>query len=283
MSTPATPAAAAEDFLRTFHDRTPGLAFPGVAVDAGPEDSTSYQALARRVLGARRVLDLGCANGALLELLAGQGADVLAGIDLSAAELAVARTRPALAHADLREGRAQRLPFGDGEFDAVVSHMALMLMGDIEQVVLEAARVLRPGGTLAVAVGGGPVEGDAMELFLSLARPWFQAASAERRMPRLGNRRSRSRAGLDEILQPAGFGPLTWEPITVDMGGSPAETWRALTIAYYEMSLLDQEQTERLRQEFLAQSAALLTPDGQLPCGTRINIATAVVAGPACG
>ncbi|WLQ35477.1 class I SAM-dependent methyltransferase [Streptomyces castrisilvae] len=274
-SRPAADATAAEDFLRTFHNRTPGLQSAGVEAARTPEGPTSYQVLAGHVAGARRVLDLGCADGALLELLAGQGAESLAGIDLSAGELALARRRPALAHADLREGRAQRLPFADASFDAVVSHMALMLMADVEQVAREAARVLVPGGKLAVTVGGGPVEGEAMELFLTLARPYFRAAPVERHMPRLGDRRCRTREGLDEILAPAGFAPVSWEPVTLDMGGTPAEVWESVTGVLYDMTVLDRDRTEELREEFIQSSAPLVTPEGRLPCGRRVVTVTA--------
>jgi ubiquinone/menaquinone biosynthesis C-methylase UbiE len=105
------------------------------------------------------------------------------------------------------------LPFPDTAFDAVVSHMAFMLMVDPEQVVAEVVRVLAPGGLLALAVGGGAVAGEAMERFLSLARSHFHVAATDgRRMPRLGHRGTRTRDGLDEILAPAGFAPewMSW-------------------------------------------------------------------------
>lgn len=88
----------------------------------------------------------------------------MVGIDLSERELARARTRPELADADLRLGRAQRLPFAEDSFDAVVSHMALMLVSEVDQVVAEAARVLRPGGRFAVVVGARDAPRSGFEL-----------------------------------------------------------------------------------------------------------------------
>jgi SAM-dependent methyltransferase len=277
-TTPETAAAAAraaEEFLRTFHDRIPGRQSAGVEAAPTRDGRTSHQVLAERVAGARRVLDLGCADGALLEVLAGQGAEVLAGIDLSEGELAFARRRPALADADLRQGRAQRLPFADDSFDAVVSHMALMLMSDVEQVVAEAARVLTPGGRLAVAVGGGPVPGEGVELFLTLARPYFDAAPPERRLPRLGDGRTRRREGLDGLLAPLGFAPLSWDQVVIGMDGTPSEVWSTLTWTYYDMEILDEEQVTELRAAFLDRAAELAGPDGRIPCGMRINVAAA--------
>jgi SAM-dependent methyltransferase len=210
-------------------------------------------------------------RGALLEVLAGRGARTLAGIDLSEAELALARQRPALTDADLRRGRAQELPFPDASFDAVVSHMAFMLMTDPDQVVTEAARVLAPSGLLAVAVGGGAAS-EAMELFLSLARPHFQTA-AGRRIPRLGNRKTRTPEGLSEILVPAGFAPVFWEPIVIDQSGPPEQVWQINVSAFYDIVVLDAGQLAQLREAFLASSSSLLV-GGRLPCRMRINIAT---------
>ncbi|SDM67241.1 class I SAM-dependent methyltransferase [Allokutzneria albata] len=257
-----------EEFLKAFHDNNPGQQSAGAEANPTAEGRTSYEEFADRVGTPERVLDLGCADGALLEVLAGRGAKTLAGVDLSEAELALARRRPALAKADLRQARAQELPFPDASFDAVVSHMAFMLMTDPERVAAEAARVLVPGGALSLAIGGGAVAAEAMELFLDLARPYFEAA--ERRMPRLGDRRTRTRDGLDEILSPAGFAPVTWDSIVLDLGGTAEHVWETNFSIFYDVVVLDEDQLAKLRREFLDAAG-----DGRIACGMRINIATA--------
>ncbi len=50
---------------------------------------------------------------------------------------------------------AQKIPLGDASADAVLCHMALMLMLPIEPVIGEIHRVLAPGGIFA-AVSGTP-------------------------------------------------------------------------------------------------------------------------------
>lgn len=267
-------AEAAEAFLRAHHDGRPGRQSVGVESAPLADGRTSYQALAAEVAGARRVLDLGCADGALLAVLAAAGATALAGIDLSTAELELARRRPALAGADLRQGRAQQLPFADASFDAVVSHMALMLMHDADQVAAEAARVLAPGGRLAMAVGGGAVPGGVGELFLALARPHFRAVPPERALPRLGDPRTRTREGLDALLGAAGFAPVTWSTVSLVRDGAPEDVWETLADSYYDTCALDPAQTEALRAEFLSRAADFADEAGQVPCGLRINIAT---------
>ncbi|GIG55780.1 hypothetical protein Lfu02_01520 [Longispora fulva] len=274
ITAPSAAATAAESYLRARHDLTPGLQSEGAELLLAADGRSSYRIMADTVAGARRVLDLGCADGWLLERLAEAGAETLAGIDLSEGELAFARRRPALAGADLRCGRAQQLPYADGSYDAVVSHMAFMLMSDVEQVVAEVARVLVPGGMFAVAVGGGAVKGEARDLFMTLARPLFRARSTESQVPELGDRRTRRREGLDEILVPHGFEPVSWEPVAVDRRGTPEQVWEMLAGMLYDMHDLGEEQVAQLHDRFMTDSQSLVAPDGILPCGMWINHAT---------
>jgi SAM-dependent methyltransferase len=99
-----------------------------------------------------RVLDIACGTGVVArEAIRRCGATgSVAGLDLGAGMIAVARRlAPGV---DFREGNALALPWPDAEFDAVVCQFGLMFFGDRERAVGEMARVLRPGGRLAVAV-----------------------------------------------------------------------------------------------------------------------------------
>ncbi|HWP07733.1 MAG TPA: methyltransferase domain-containing protein [Polyangiaceae bacterium] len=97
-----------------------------------------------------RILDLGCGNGKLTEVLAASGASVL-GVDASPEMLAEARaTYPALEFA-LERGEA--LPY-DAEFDAIFSNATLHWMPRANDVALGMARALRPGGRLVAELGG---------------------------------------------------------------------------------------------------------------------------------
>ncbi|WP_280250000.1 class I SAM-dependent methyltransferase [Nocardia abscessus] len=262
---------AGEAFLRKCHNQLPGAMGRYVAANPLPDGRTSYELLAEQVAGAERVLDLGCGDGSLLAVLAHDGAIGLAGIDLSAGELALARTRPELADAELHEGRAQRLPFADDSFDAVVSHMALMLMSDVEQVVAETARVLEPAGLLAIVVGGRPTPGSGLELFLKLARPIF--AAAQDAVPPLGDRRTRTREGLNELLTPAGFEPIAWTEIAPAVHATPEQIWESALEKYYDVLTLDAGQLRGLREEFVTRASALAAGQ-QLVRGDRMSLAT---------
>lgn len=265
---------SAEDFLRAFHAEYPAVTARAMAHGRGPDGRSSYEMVRDRVGGRRRVLDLACGDGLLLQLLAEDADRAVSGLDLSAEEVARARRRPGVERADLRVGAAQHLPFPDRHFDGCVSHMALMLMGEIEQVAAELGRVLEVGGTLAVALGAGPGGGEAYEVFLRLLRPVIDAAPNARRIPALGDRRIRTRQGFDAIFREAGFGPAEWETVCVDLTGPPEQVWRTVG-GIYDVGPLGAAVTADLRERFAAESAAPALPDGRIPCAMRVHLATA--------
>lgn len=96
-----------------------------------------------------RVLDVGCGGGFVCEFLAKRGAEVT-GLDPSRGLLSIARDHARDAALDIRyvEGAAERLPFGEGEFDAVVCVDVLEHVDHVPTALSEIARVLRPGGRL---------------------------------------------------------------------------------------------------------------------------------------
>jgi ubiquinone/menaquinone biosynthesis C-methylase UbiE len=108
-----------------------------------------------------RVLDMGCGAGRHAFEMYRRGADVIA-LDQDADELSNVRDLfvamkeagevPEGAEADVKEGDALALPFADGEFDRIVAAEVLEHIPADIQAITELARVLRPGGTLAVSV-----------------------------------------------------------------------------------------------------------------------------------
>ncbi|MEY9928209.1 ubiquinone/menaquinone biosynthesis C-methylase UbiE [Catenulispora sp. GP43] len=271
-----TTTAAQEAFLQAFHAEHPAVTSEMLGRGHAPDGRSSYEMLRDRVAGRRRVLDLGCGDGLLLELLAEEDGRQLAGVDLSARSLELARRRPALSGPDVRleVARAQQLPFADDNFDACVCHMALMLMADIEQVAAELARVLTPGGVLACVVGGGVVGGAAYDRFRAVFQEALDDLPAAQLVPALGDSRTRGREGFDEILAPTGFAPADWETVVIDLSGPVDEVWTGLT-GLYTFDPLDEEAMERLREAFLAETRETAAPDGTVPFAFRIHIATA--------
>ena len=104
-----------------------------------------------------RVLDLGSGSGTdsfAVAALVGPSGRVV-GVDFTAEQLAKARRLAAdagLAHVEFREGRIESLPgIDDDSVDCVISNGVINLAPDKDRVFAEVARVLRPGGRLAIA------------------------------------------------------------------------------------------------------------------------------------
>lgn len=99
-----------------------------------------------------RVLDVACGTGVLacacLDRVGTTGR--VTGLDPNLDMLAVARRKST--SIDWWEGRAERIPFPDASFDAVVSQFGFMFFDDHTAALREMIRVLVPGGRLAVAV-----------------------------------------------------------------------------------------------------------------------------------
>jgi SAM-dependent methyltransferase len=104
--------------------------------------------------GAGRVLDVACGSGDWLAALA-RSNTVVVGTDLDEGMLALARRRCAADNVELRAMPAESLDFADGSFDAVTCFSALPYLR-YDDAISEMARVLRPGGRLAIGtVGAG--------------------------------------------------------------------------------------------------------------------------------
>ena len=76
------------------------------------------------------------------------------GVDFTAEQRAKARrlaTETGVAQLEFREGRIEALPVADAAADYVISNGVINLCPDKATVFVEAARVLRPGGMLAIA------------------------------------------------------------------------------------------------------------------------------------
>ena len=173
-----------------------------------PEDPEPWAWERRRALllgearAGERVLDLGCGAGRFVAALREAGADPV-GVELAGAALErAARNAPG---ADLRLAEPDgSLPLEHASVDLVWCSEVLEHVADTAQLLLEARRVLRPGGRLLVTV---PFHGRVKAALIALAR--FEA-----HFDPLGQHlRFYTRSSLAATLEHAGFDEIlvrTW-------------------------------------------------------------------------
>jgi SAM-dependent methyltransferase len=155
---------------RPIEDAAPPQYTRAQALFASPVGSMLYdhtQAVMRRLFTAFQLrtvwlnippggiaLDVGCGTGSVTASLArAAGPDGLAlGVDISEPMLARAVRAEAGPQIGFLRADAQRLPLRDETVDAVISVAVLQLIPDPAAALAEMARVLRPGGRLAVMV-----------------------------------------------------------------------------------------------------------------------------------
>ncbi len=162
-----------------------------------------------------RVLDVATGTGLVAMALARSGCEVVA-LDQSEPMLSVARTR--LAHAGelarrvrFVTGEAERLPFEDGEFDALTFTYLLRYVDDRSATLRELARVLKPGGRIGMVEFGVPSQAPLRALWRVHTRAF---------MPLLGRMVSPAWLEVGRFLGPSIEELYAREP-------DPAALWRA--------------------------------------------------------
>lgn len=114
----------------------------------------TWEATARTLIGLLKlgdVLDVASGDGVLAELLTAR-ADSVTCLDLNPAVVRAGRNRLAEhANVHFQQGDMHVLPYAEDSFDQVFLMHALSYTRRASTVIAEAARVLRPGGTLALA------------------------------------------------------------------------------------------------------------------------------------
>jgi SAM-dependent methyltransferase len=108
------------------------------------------EAVLQHLRGEGRGLDLGCGDGQLARVVLGQTGLRWTGLDIDANDAEAARHTGF--YEAVKVAPASRIPEPDAAFDVVFSNSSLEHMQDLDLVLDEVARVLRPGGRFAFTV-----------------------------------------------------------------------------------------------------------------------------------
>ena len=175
----------------------------------------------------RRVADLGCGTGEFAGRVASTWPLVtVVGLDMFAGHLEVARRSwPAVTHANLsfEQGDARATGWESGTFDVVTIRHVLHALPDVDVLLAEARRLLRPGGLLYVLAEdyAGLIfdtdDGGAQRLFLDASRVLLQH----------GTNLLHGRTAFRELRE-AGFAEVDVERIVVDTANTPRETFATM-------------------------------------------------------
>jgi SAM-dependent methyltransferase len=196
----------------------------------------------------QRLLDVACGTGAVAELAAATGAEVV-GVDIAPALIEQARDRAAQGglEIDYRVGDAEALELEDASFDLVASTCGVMFAPDHQAIAAELARVTKPGGRMALACW--TPESGVAQLF-AVMRPFQPAPPAG-----VGNQFDWGREDYVRNLLGDSF------ELEFERGDSVLETdsgesvWQLFSTEYGPTKTLadslDDEQREQLHRDFV--------------------------------
>jgi SAM-dependent methyltransferase len=229
-------------------------------ISRGIADSIEHAVLRLRPSPGERILDLSTGTGWTSRVVARSGATVT-GVDIAGDLLDAARQKAAAEGLAIRYelGDAERLPFEDGAFDAVISTCGVMFASRAEAAAAELARVCRPGGRIALTTW--TADGNLFRMFEVMKRYMppppspappspFQWGRVERIRELLGGAFDlRFESGVSYYREPSA--DAAWDTFSTGYGPT-----RSLAAS------LDPERRDALRADFIAFHAGFPTELG---------------------
>jgi SAM-dependent methyltransferase len=220
-----------------------------------------------------KVLDVACGRGACLypalESVGPEG--FVTGIDLAPGmveALGADLAARGVANADVRVGDAEALDIPSGSFDAVLAGFMIFFCPDPDRVLAEFARVLRPGGVVALTI----FDGDTPSKFL---RDVGTELFGEQ------DRRASEAFDRAEVLDPALVHAGFTQPEGIDVierfrfdSADQMERWHRSHFARLLLEVLDDEQLAVYRQRLAEHLETMRSGDGfTLTQRARVTVA----------
>src|SRR3954451_13907224 len=210
------------------------------------------------VQSGTRMLDVACGPGRCAAAAAARGAAPL-GLDAAVGMVAVARARyPKI---EFQPGDAERLPFADESFDAVVAGFVVNHLPRPERALAEFARVLRPGGRVAVPVWDRPgrmrllgVLTEAIERTVGVRDPGLPSGGPD-------PFRFADKAALAALLSGAGLDGVEVRSIAFEQEVADTdELWEGMLASSVRTAALIERQPEPVRRRIRAALEKAVAP-----------------------
>ena len=229
-------------------------------ISRGIADSIEHAVLRLNPRAGEYVLDLATGTGWTSRLVARRGATVT-GVDIATGLLEAAERRAAAEQLRIRymQADAEELPFEDASFDAVVSTCGVMFASRPEAAANELARIVRPGGRIALTTWTS--DGNLFKMF-QVMKPYMPppAAPAPPSPFEWGN--------TDRIKQLLGdYFELKFErAVSYYREPSAVAAWETFSTSYGPTKALadnlEPSRREALREDFIAFHAGFPTALG---------------------
>jgi SAM-dependent methyltransferase len=205
-----------------------------------------------------RLLDVACGPGHLAGAAAAKGAKP---VGLDAAEGMVAVARASYAEIEFQQGDAERLPFADASFDAVVAGFVVNHLPRPERALAEFVRVTRPGGRVAVTVWDRPermrllgVLGEAVESTEGVRDPGLPSGGPD-------PFRFADDAALAALLSGAGLADAEVRSIAFEQEVADTdELWEGMLAGSVRTAALIERQPEAVRHRIRAALEQAVAP-----------------------
>ncbi len=227
---------------------------------------------AANVQSGDSVLDVACGTGVLartaVDIIGPNGSVV--GVDINEGMLAVARQKAP--DITWKVAPAEALPFETGIFDCVVSQFGLMFFENQIEAITEMSRVLRPGGTMAVAVWDSLVATPGYAVVAEVLDKMFgpKAAQSIQAPYSLGDTEK-----LTSLFAEAGMDDITIHTVTGQARFASIEAWIYTDIKGWTLAgVIDDAGYERLKQYAPQILAQFVLPDGSVAFDAPAHIVT---------
>lgn len=244
------------------HADAPSMTPHAFAAFKSIEGQNSYEILAQKLKSRldTRILDLGCGDGHLIQyvLPSLQKHATLTGVDMSEAELNIAKSKNKDPRISFSLGTAQHLPCENASVDHVLCHMVFMLITPLDPVISELKRILKKGGAFSAVIGNTKNATPTVwhEIMNSVYNPIF-VEYPKLKEATFGDARVNSEAGLQSIFNPgSGFSSPTIYDFSIIAPMKPDTAWAVMKDMYF-VSMLPNDKKQKVEKDLRKLVSAL--------------------------